>query len=80
MRPFGGGRAARGTGAGSALLDQAIAWAVSRGAQRVCLGVTLADSPAMRLYQSRGFQHVGAPESLWPGSAFVSQAMELHRV
>jgi GNAT superfamily N-acetyltransferase len=35
---------ARGLGAGRALLGQALAWAKSRGAQRVRLGVTVADS------------------------------------
>jgi GNAT superfamily N-acetyltransferase len=68
----------RGTGAGRALLDAATAWAVSRGAQRVCLGVTLADSPAMQLYQSSGFRPVGEPEPLRQGSALTSQSMELH--
>ncbi|WP_319026075.1 GNAT family N-acetyltransferase [Pseudomonas putida] len=68
----------RGTGAGRALLDAAIAWAVTRDAERVCLGVTLADSPAMHLYQSSGFRPVGEPEPLRPGSALTSQPMELH--
>jgi GNAT superfamily N-acetyltransferase len=67
----------RGTGAGRALLDAAIAWAVTRNAERVCLGVTRADSPAMHLYQSSGFCPVGDPEPLRPGSALTSQPMEL---
>jgi len=67
----------RGTGAGRALLDEAIAWATGLGAQCVCLGVTLAGSPAMHLYQSRGFCSVGVPEPLREGSTLTSQSMEL---
>ncbi|MFK0309819.1 GNAT family N-acetyltransferase [Pseudomonas sp. NPDC090233] len=69
---------ARGTGAGRALLDAAITWAASRVAERVCLGVTIADSPAMQLYASAGFNPVGEPEPLRQGSALRSQPMELH--
>jgi ribosomal protein S18 acetylase RimI-like enzyme len=68
---------ARGLGAGRALLDHALAWAKSRGAQRVRLGVTVADSPAMRLYRSHGFAPVGEPEPLRAGSALMTQVMEL---
>ena len=69
---------ARGLGAGRALLGQALAWAKSRGAQRVRLGVTVADSPAMQLYRSHGFAPVGQPEPLRAGSALMAQAMELN--
>lgn len=41
----------RGVGAGRALLARAIAWAEGRGAQLIRLGVTIADTPAMRLYR-----------------------------
>lgn len=44
--------------------------------RRVGLGVTLADSPAMRLYQAHGFQPVGAPEPLREGSRQMSQEMQ----
>ncbi|MGJ7551230.1 GNAT family N-acetyltransferase [Pseudomonas alloputida] len=67
----------RGFGAGRALLDAAIAWAHRRGAERVCLGVTIAQSAAMHLYQSSGFCPVGEPEPLRPGSMLMSQSMEL---
>jgi ribosomal protein S18 acetylase RimI-like enzyme len=70
--------AARGLGAGRALLDHALAWAKSRGAQRIRLGVTVADSPAMQLYRSHGFSPVGEPEPLRAGSALMAQAMELN--
>jgi len=69
--------AARGLGAGRALLSQALAWAKNRGTQRVRLGVTVADSPAMQLYRSLGFAPVGQPEPLRTGSALMAQAMEL---
>ncbi|QHG65885.1 GNAT family N-acetyltransferase [Pseudomonas putida] len=71
------GPSARGLGAGRALLDAAIAWAVRRGAERVCLGVTIARSAAMHLYESSGFCPVGEPEPLRPGSMLMSQTMEL---
>ncbi|UVL26437.1 hypothetical protein LOY30_10780 [Pseudomonas donghuensis] len=51
-------------------------WATSVAVRRVGLGVTLADSPAMCLYQAHGFQPIGAPEPLREGSSLMSQAME----
>ncbi|MNE50447.1 Mycothiol acetyltransferase [compost metagenome] len=68
--------AARGLGAGGALLKAALDWATSVAVRRVGLGVTLADSPAMRLYQAHGFQPVGAPEPLREGSSLMSQGMQ----
>lgn len=69
--------AARGLGVGRALLRQALAWAQGRGMHRVRLGVTDADSPAMRLYRSHGFGPVGEIELLREGSELMAQAMEL---
>lgn len=69
--------AARGMGVGHALLEQALAWAQSRGTRRVRLGVTAADSPAMRLYTAHGFRAVGALEPLREGSGLMVQGMEL---
>ncbi|MEN5033696.1 GNAT family N-acetyltransferase [Pseudomonas sp. TWI929] len=69
---------ARGFGVGRALLERALSWARGYGAQRVRLGVTVADSPAMRLYKASGFQPVGIPELLREGSVLMSQAMELN--
>ncbi|QKK99765.1 GNAT family N-acetyltransferase [Pseudomonas sp. 13159349] len=68
----------RGTGAGRALLARAVAWAEGRGAQRIRLGVTIADTPAMRLYRSNGFCDIGLPEPLRQGSSLSSQSMELN--
>ena len=53
---------ARGCGVGRALLERAITWASDRGAQRVRLGVTIAESPAMRLYRASGSHAVGLPD------------------
>lgn len=69
--------AARGLGAGHCLLTQALAWAQSRGASRVRLGVTVADSAAVRLYLAHGFFAAGQPERLREGSDLMVQAMEL---
>lgn len=67
----------RGQGVGRALLKQALAWAKSRGMQRVRLGVTAAESPAMRLYRSHGFYSTGQTEQLREDSDLVAQTMEL---
>jgi GNAT superfamily N-acetyltransferase len=67
----------RGRGIAAALLDQAIAWAASRNARVVQLGVTCGDTPAMRLYLRAGFQPVGPPEPLRAGSPLLSQPMRL---
>lgn len=68
---------ARGRGLGAALLDACIAFARASGVQSLRLGVTLAESPAMRLYRSRGFEAVGAPEPLREGSGLMAQTMRL---
>lgn len=66
----------RGRGAGRALLEAALDWARAAGARRARLGVTVADSPAMRLYRAAGFCAVGDPQPLREGSPLLSQAME----
>jgi GNAT superfamily N-acetyltransferase len=67
----------RDRGIAAALLGQAIAWAASRNARIVQLGVTCGDTPAMRLYLRAGFQPVGRPEPLRAGSPLLSQPMRL---
>lgn len=67
----------RGLGAGRLLLEAAIAWARSKGAACLELGVTCRDSPAMRLYQTAGFEPLGQPEPLRPGSELLCQSMRL---
>ena len=67
----------RSTGIGGALLERCIAWAQSIGAAEIRLGVTLADSPAYRLYVRHGFLPVGAPEPLRDGVDVLAQNMAL---
>lgn len=67
----------RGLGLGQFLLDTVIAWAKEKNASYLELGVTLRDSPAMRLYTHSGFQPIGEPESLRPGSTIMGQTMRL---
>lgn len=69
--------AARGSGAGYALLDAAVTWAKKTGARRVRLGVTDADSPAMRLYKSYGFHQTGGTWPLRDGSPLKARTLEL---
>ena len=67
----------RRRGIGKALLDEAIAWACSVQARQVELGVTLGDTPALRLYRAAGFQACGADTPLREGSLLRAQAMRL---
>ena len=67
----------RGTGVGGALLERCIAWARSIGAAEVRLGVTLADSPAYRLYVRHGFLPLGEPEPLRDGVDLLAQNLAL---
>jgi GNAT superfamily N-acetyltransferase len=67
----------RHLGAGKMLLDAVIAWAKSKNAKYLELGVTFADSPAMRLYVRTGFKPTGNMEPLRPGSELQCQQMRL---
>lgn len=67
----------RGLGVGAALLREAVAYATNAGVGTLRLGVTVAESPAMRLYRSFGFKPVGAAEPLRDGSAMSAQTMHL---
>lgn len=69
--------AMRGQGIGKSLLERAISWARSVHAEAVQLGVTCADTPALRLYRSIGFQAFGAPVPLRDGSPLQAQDMRL---
>ena len=64
-------------GAGQILLDEVIAWAKAKNASYLDLGVTYRDSSAMRLYRRAGFEPVGQPEPLRPGSELLAQPMRL---
>ncbi len=59
---------ARGTGVGSALLDAVDAWADERGLA-LRLVVLDQDAAARRLYEQRGWQHVGSEPAAWLGGA-----------
>ena len=67
----------RGPTIGAALLREAIDFAKRTGAATLRLGVAVADSPAMRLYRTRGFAPVGAKEPLREGSTIWAQTMHL---
>lgn len=69
--------ALRGMGAGRALLEEAIDWAERVGARRIRLGVTAAETPAMRLYLALGFRPEGETEPLREGSSLMVQPMSL---
>jgi GNAT superfamily N-acetyltransferase len=68
---------ARGRGAASALVDEAVTWARSIGARLVRLGVVVDNQDAIRLYLRKGFRNAGEPEPIRPGSALLEQAMQL---
>jgi GNAT superfamily N-acetyltransferase len=67
----------RRLGAGQMLLEAVIDWAREVNAHQLALGVTLGDTPAMRLYKRAGFQPVGEPQPLRPGSDLMGQKMLL---
>jgi len=67
----------RQRGVGQMLLERVIAWARARNARYLDLGVTFADSPALRLYQRNGFEPTADPEPLRPGSALLGLPMRL---
>ncbi|PLC07310.1 GNAT family N-acetyltransferase [Variovorax sp. RO1] len=69
--------ASRGMGVGRALLEAAVSWAARAGMKRVGLGVTVADTPAMRLYTACGFRPDGALEPLREHSNLMVQPMSL---
>lgn len=67
----------RRLGAGRMLLEAVIAWAKSKDARTLNLGVTLGNSPALRLYTRAGFEPTGEPQPLRQGSDLLEQAMRL---
>lgn len=68
---------ARGCGAASALVDEAVTWARSIGARLVRLGVVVDNRDAIRLYERKGFRNEGEAEPIRPGSAVLEQTMQL---
>ncbi|WP_257214789.1 GNAT family N-acetyltransferase [Variovorax sp. 54] len=69
--------ASRGLGAGRALLKETLSWAESVGVNRVRLGVTAGDTPAIRLYTASGFRPDGALEPLREHANLMVQPMSL---
>ena len=67
----------RGRGVAAALLDAAVAWARSRKARTMQLGVMNGNDAARRLYERAGFAAAGAPEPPRPGDARLEQMMRL---
>lgn len=67
----------RGRGAGRLLLRAAIDWALSANVRALHLAVTWGDTPAMRLYRRAGFEPVGDPAPLRPGSPLLARSMRL---
>jgi GNAT superfamily N-acetyltransferase len=67
----------RRLGAGKMLLEAVIDWARAKNARYLDLGVTYADSPAMRLYTRAGFEPLGEPVPFRPGSGLLGLSMRL---
>ena len=71
--------AARGRGAGRALLEAAIAWARARELDRLELWVTEGNGPAIRLYERSGFADTGRRDALAsnPALQVIHMSLEL---
>jgi GNAT superfamily N-acetyltransferase len=67
----------RRRGIGRTLLEAVTEWAREKGVRQLDLGVTLRESPALRLYTRAGFEPVGDPHPLREGSPLQSQTMRL---
>jgi len=65
-------RDARGTGAGTALVDAVVAWATDRGAERLTTSVTEGNAAATVLYAAAGFADTGRREPLGHSGAVVA--------
>jgi ribosomal protein S18 acetylase RimI-like enzyme len=62
---------ARRGGAGRALVDAVIAWAIDRGARRLITQVTEGNDAALRLYERAGFADTGEREPLGHSGAMT---------
>jgi ribosomal protein S18 acetylase RimI-like enzyme len=67
----------RRLGAGRMLMQTVIGWAQAKNVRCLELGVTWADSPAVRLYLRNGFQPVSDPEPIRLGSELLGRRMRL---
>ena len=68
---------ARGQGVAGALMRALVGWFEAAGVSVVELNVTRGNSPATKLYERYGFQPVGEPEPLRPGSELLVDRMWL---
>jgi ribosomal protein S18 acetylase RimI-like enzyme len=66
---------ARGQGVGGALVDAVEGWARRMGYERIGLGVTSTNEPAIRLYTRMGFVDLGDTYPLREGSDLVIRIM-----
>ncbi len=67
----------RGKGVSRIMLGAITNWAVAKKASSVVLSVTCANTPALKLYESAGFEAFGQPEPLREGSKILVQPMRL---
>jgi ribosomal protein S18 acetylase RimI-like enzyme len=67
----------RRLGVGKMLLDAVFYWAGTKNASYLDLGVTVGDSPAMRLYKRAGFEFRGETRAFRQGSELLGQRMRL---
>ena len=67
----------RGNGVSRRMLDAVIDWSVAQKTSSVVLSVTCGNSPAIKLYESAGFQSFGQSEPLRDGSKTQVQPMRL---
>ncbi len=64
---------ARGTGVGGALVDAVIRWAKQSGHQRILLDVGDDNTPAITLYESKGFVRTGITGTLPPPRESITE-------
>ena len=67
----------RGQGVAAALLAEALAWARSRKARTMQLGVMDGNDAARKLYERAGFIAMGIPQPVRPGDVRLEQMMRL---
>lgn len=68
----------RARGIGQSLVASAVAWARKHTVGTLVLQVTCGNEPAIKLYKSMGFETIGAPVPLRPGSDLLEWIMQLN--
>ena len=69
----------QGRGRGRRLLDHALAAAVDMGAEQAFLEVRVSNDPAIKLYESNGFQLVGRRKNYYPAGDDVREDALVYR-